>query len=211
MSSEIMTNANYKLAKMIITNYNILHESSKFKHFPLYSEQNQTNTANLTKDYFKDIEKIQEIIDKIHTSVLSKQSYDTVLYDKLVAEYQRYINIFAIVNTQSSDYFEQLLFSYKKKYIEEYIKLYKTLNISNENGIAVYTTNFDKIKYEYIDKYTKVWKLSKNIFKNELTLSNTDYRTDSIEANTRANDASLSSYILIVIYLIGIALSYIIA
>jgi hypothetical protein len=211
MSSEIMTNANYKLAKMIITNYNILHESSKFKHFPLYSEQNQTNTANLTKDYFKDIEKIQEIIDKIHTSVLSKQSYDTVLYDKLVAEYQRYINIFAIVNTQSSDYFEQLLFSYKKKYIEEYIKLYKTLNISNENGIAVYTTNFDEIKYEYIDKYTKVWKLSKNIFKNELTLSNTDYRTDSIEANTRANDASLSSYILIVIYLIGIALSYIIA
>lgn len=217
MSSEIVTNdKNYKLAKMVISNYNILHESSKFKHFPLYSEPNQTDTENLTKEYFKDIEKIQEILDKIHASVLSKQSYATVVYDKLVAEYQRYINIFAIVNTQSSDYFEQLLFSYKKKYIDEYINLYNpksdTLKniLSKVEGITEYTTKFDKIKNDYIAKYSNVWKLSNNVFKNELTSSNTDYRADSTEANTRANDASLSSYILIVIYLIGIALSYII-
>jgi hypothetical protein len=214
MSSELITNdKNYKLAKMIISNYNILHESSKFKHFPLYSESNQTDAENLTKDYFKDIEKIQEIIDKIHASVLSKKSYDTVLYDKLVAEYQRYINIFAIVNTQSSDYFEQLLFSYKKVYINEYIELYNpkenTLGLSLDNG--TYTTEFGKIKDYYITKYTKVWKLSKDVFKNELALSNTDYRADSTKANTRANDASLSSYILIVIYLIGIGFGYIIA
>jgi hypothetical protein len=214
MSSEIIANdKNYKLAKMIISNYNILHESAKFKHFPLYSESNQTDAENLTKDYFKDIEKIQEIIDKIHASILSKQSYDTVLYDKLVAEYQRYINIFAIVNTQSSDYFEQLLFSYKKVYINKYIELYNpkenTLSLSLDNG--TYTTGFDTIKIGYIEKYTKVWKLSKDVFKNELKLSNTDYRADSTEVNTRANDASLSSYILIVIYLIGIGLGYIIA
>ncbi len=219
MSSEIITNdKNYKLAKMIISNYNILHESSKFKHFPLYSESNQTDAENLTKEYFKDIEKIQEIIDKIHASVLSKQSYDTVLYDKLIAEYQRYINIFAIVNTQSSNYFEQLLFSYKKEYIDGYINLYNIKNtenytniLSKTDGIQNYTTKFDTIKTGYIAKYDNVWNLSKDVFKNQLALSNTDYHADSIEANRRANDASLSSYILIVIYLIGIGLGYIIA
>jgi hypothetical protein len=71
----ITNDKNYKLAKMIISNYNILHESAKFKHFPLYSESNQTDAENLTKDYFKDIEKIQEIIDKIHASILSKQFF----------------------------------------------------------------------------------------------------------------------------------------
>lgn len=214
MSSEIMTNDNYKLAKMIISNYNILHESSKFKHFPLYSEPNQSDAENLTKHYFKDIEKIQEIIDKIHASVLSKQSYDTIQYDKLKDEYRRYINIFAIVNTQSSDYFEQLLFSYKKEYIDGYINLYDPKSDTLKNILkeeSNYSTEFDRIKQTYINNYTKVWNLSNNVFKNELTLSNTDYRADSAEVNTRANDASLSSYILIVIYLIGIALGYIIA
>jgi hypothetical protein len=214
MSSEIITNdKNYKLAKMIISNYNILHESSKFKQFPLYSEANKTDVDNLTKDYFKDIEKIQEIIDKIHVSVLNKQSYDTIQYDKLLAEYSRYINIFAIVNTQSSDYFEQLLFSYKKEYIDQYMNLYNPKNdtLSESLKDGTYTDKFNKIKTDYINKYTKVWNLSNNVFKNELTLSNTDYRADSAEVNSRANDASLSSYILIVIYLIGIVLGYIIA
>lgn len=217
MSSEIVENDNnYKLSKFIIRNYNSVQDSefTRYKGFQLKAYDDKTEA--IPNEMYKDIENIVKIIKKLNSVVVAgikkddknniTSSYSDAVaseynnyFEEFKTEYNSFIKIFKLTREDSENYFDQLIYEYKNEYLKSNIDLHYGL-LFNAVAIKEYQTKFDEIKKTYETKYANVWKLSNNIFKKELTINNSNIKIDSKKATERAQNTSLTSYILIAVY-----------
>ncbi len=206
-------NKNYKLAQLIIKNYNLMQTDDFSKHKLLKLIQ-KIEKADEAKDYYDDIKDIKDSIDKLNDFATTyKSNKDENVKQKAKDEMEKesnnlkkYISEFLKKNI-TEPYYDKLIYDYQKEYITNYINYINNYFKENKITISGIQTSsdiqktYDKIKADYETQYDNVRRIWKDT--SEIPLDN-DKNALDLAINT-----SSTIYILLIIYIVIIVCMFV--
>jgi hypothetical protein len=195
-------NKNYKLAQLIIRNYNLMQTDEYSKHKLLKLIEKDFKPIQDKVGYYDDMKDIEESIDKLIVFVNEHNhtSTDANKKSQILIEFNSELKNLAKLKKEYEDknkkkpvsYYDKLIYEYKIEYID---KSYYNFNQYVDNQIIITSemqTKYDTFKGNYEIQYDNASKIWKDIPKaNALDL---------------ARNTSSTIYILFIIYLVLIIL-----
>jgi|SaaInlV_125m_DNA_1040241.scaffolds.fasta_scaffold13373_1 hypothetical protein len=216
---------NYKLSKHVIKNYNIYQQES-FRKYRKDTLDEPDQKRKTFPDKHEDMNEINMLIDKINNIIIKMTSTitDEDIYNlesdtnKLINEKKKYNDVYDLKKTYEFSSYFAILHDYKNEYIANVIKLCSKLhnilkNPQNEKpAIDTFIKGLEEYKQEYDRKYTALYNLSTDKYKDQLYLrinakSSQDRERLSRNKLANADNTSVNIYTLIVIYMTLILLA----